>query len=156
MKRGYFFTLDAILALVLFTLVVLLVHLFYINSPPLTQLQYLATDTLDVLSNVRIEELKQDEGYYPFITDSQFSDLDTDLTVIEQMRVYDDEFGTLTITCDGEELTRIDCMKRQLVEGLYTKQYSLKMNLDNSVATTDSRIVVVSRRIQSGVSVQQG
>lgn len=144
MKKGYFFTLDAILALLLFTTVVILIHIFYINSPPLSQLYFLSSDTIDVLSYTQMSEL--DSNKYPFMTDPTYQNhIKDDLTILEQLRVFKKA---------GVSDQDIILAEDQLLSNLYPGQYDFNIRLDSTdPATTTSNVIVVSRRLVSSVSV---
>ena len=57
MKRGFIFSFDSFLALVMFALFLILIFLFYIFTSPTTQQYFFSEDMLNVLSNVKINEL---------------------------------------------------------------------------------------------------
>jgi hypothetical protein len=59
-KRGYFFTLDASLALFVLIIGIFIIATFSITSPKTTQLDFLSIDLLNFLSNTKILELNDD------------------------------------------------------------------------------------------------
>ena len=65
MKRGFIFSFDSFLALVMFALFLILILMFYIFTSPTTQQYFFSEDMLNVLSDVRINEL--DMSSYPQI-----------------------------------------------------------------------------------------
>ena len=154
-KKGYFFTMDALLAILMFTTIVLLIHLFYINAPPLTQLHYLSKDTIEVLSTTKIKDL--DASTYPFVgTYSGTSLFNEELTIVEQLKVYDDEIkrieeGGGDAGAVTEKKTQIE---NQLLEHLYPPQYKYKIEFGEIKDTPTSEIVVVSRKLVGSVEVQ--
>ena len=64
MKKGFIFSFDSFLALIIFTLFTLLIYLFFVFSSPTTQQYYFSEDMLNVLQNVKISEL---QSSYPQI-----------------------------------------------------------------------------------------
>lgn len=140
-KKGYFFTMDALLALLLFTTIVLLIHLFYINAPPLSQLHYLSKDTLDVLSTTKIKDL---DGAYLFLTDPQFSDVNEELTIIEQLAAYNAR----------GEISKKEEIERQLLQHLYPGQYKYTIEFGDARDARTSKIIVVSRKLVGSVQVR--
>jgi len=141
-KKGYFFTMDALLALLLFTTVILLIHLFYINAPPLSQLHYLSRDTLDTLSTTKIKDL--DETAYPFLIDAQFSDINEELTVIEQLATYN----------AGGQISKKEEIERQLLQHLYPAQYKYTIEFGEARDARTSKVIVVSRKLVGSVQVR--
>lgn len=155
-KKGYFFTMDSMLAMLMFVIIVMLIHLFYINSPPLTQLHYLSSDTIDLLSNTKIKDM--DPSRYCFVEGScggVFDDINSELTVIEQLKVYDDEAnrenpGDPKSTVPYQKKSRIEA---EILDLLYPPQYNYNIEFGELTDPTSSKIVVVSRRLVGGVKV---
>ena len=58
LKKGFFFSLDAFMALSLFVLILISMYLFFINSSDLNQQYYFSEDLFDVFSNIKLEELE--------------------------------------------------------------------------------------------------
>lgn len=83
MKKGFFFSLDAFFALILFGLFLALIYSSFFTSPRLEQPFYFSEDVLDVLSKVRIREL--DLAQYPGIANQINTQVitNTDKTVFE-------------------------------------------------------------------------
>lgn len=84
-KKGYYFTLDALLASIILVGGLLLISQHLGNEPPSEGIEYLSTDVLAVLS-----ELKMDELNSTYVTNnlngSNITDLN--LSVIEQIGSY--------------------------------------------------------------------
>lgn len=105
MKKGFIFSFDSFLALVLFTLFTILIYLFFVFSTPVTQQYYFSEDIINVLSTTKISELNLLE--YPKIQEmiEQGIITDTSSTIIEQiltLQLSEDEsnscglFGNVT------------------------------------------------------------
>lgn len=56
-KRGYFFVLDAVLALFVLVVGIFLVTSSYVDAPQPTQVELISEDLLNFLSNTKIKEL---------------------------------------------------------------------------------------------------
>ena len=56
-KRGFFFILDAMLALFVLVIGVFLITSSYVNTPTSTQVELLSDDLLDFLSNIKIKDI---------------------------------------------------------------------------------------------------
>ena len=131
--------MDALLALLMFTIVITLIHLFYINSPPLTQLHYLSKDTINILGNTTIGDM--DSAKYSFV--GSVPSQDRSNTVLEQLKVYS--------TTNPIEKARTE---DQILQALFPPQYNYKIRFGGVDSPTDPKITVVSRRVISNVQVQ--
>ena len=88
MKKGFIFSFDSFLALIIFTLFTLLIYLFFVFSSPATQQYYFSEDMLNVLQNVKISELQDS---YPeinqMVIDGRIKD--TEINILEQMLTFE-------------------------------------------------------------------
>jgi hypothetical protein len=148
-KKGYFFTMDALLAILMFTLVITLIHLFYINSPPLIQLHYLSQDTIDILGDTKVNDMHVVNPGYRLNGGIQYSTFlpvqnpNNQQTILEQMKVFHN--------ADGNYEARVDPMGNQLFKHLYPTQYNFRVRFGAVEQPEASKIVVVSRRVVGGV-----
>ena len=87
MKKGFIFSFDSFLALVMFTLFTILIYFFFIFSTPTTQQYFFSEDLLNVLSTVKISEI---QATYPSINQMVLDGKikNTDLTIIEQVLTF--------------------------------------------------------------------
>ena len=89
MKKGFIFSFDSFLALIIFTLFTILIYIFFIFSSPTTQQYYFSEDILNTLNSVKISDL--DLNYYPniqtMVTDGGIQD--TSSTILEQMLSFE-------------------------------------------------------------------
>ncbi len=89
MKKGFIFSFDSFLALIIFTLFTILIYIFFIFSSPTTQQYYFSEDILNTLNSVKISDL--DLNYYPniqtMVTDGGIHD--TSSTILEQMLSFE-------------------------------------------------------------------
>ena len=91
MKKGFIFSFDSFLALIMFTLFTILIYLFFIFYSPTLQQYYFAEDMLNVLDNVKINEL--DLSYYPLINNmiNDGTIKDPSASIIEQIIILESE-----------------------------------------------------------------
>ena len=98
MKKGFIFSFDSFLALIMFTLFTLLIYIFFIFAIPTTQQYYFAEDLINVLNGVRISEL--DLNAYStistMINDKKITD--TSLTILQQIITFKEQ-GDSTSAC---------------------------------------------------------
>ena len=88
MKKGFIFSFDSFLALIIFTLFTLLIYLFFVFSSPTTQQYYFSEDMLNVLQNVKISEL---QSSYPQINQMVFDGKikDPEISILEQILTFE-------------------------------------------------------------------
>ena len=88
MKKGFIFSFDSFLALIIFTLFTLLIYLFFVFSSPATQQYYFSEDMLNVLQNVKISELQDS---YPEINQMVIDGRirDPEINILEQMLTFE-------------------------------------------------------------------
>lgn len=120
-KKGFFFSLDAFFALILFGLFLSLIYTSFFSAPRIEQPFYVSEDVLDVLSNVRIKELdlSQYPGIMSLITTGVVTN--TDKTVFEVLvelnqKVPPDTANTKVLMDD-------------LMKGVVPVQYGLGLDL---------------------------
>ena len=89
MKKGFIFSFDSFLALIIFTLFTILIYIFFIFSSPTTQQYYFSEDILNTLNSVKISDL--DLNYYPniqtMVNDGKIKDISS--TILEQMLSFE-------------------------------------------------------------------
>ena len=56
-KKGFFFTVDAFLAILIFTLILFSLFSYYVSSKSLTQQFYYSEDLLEVINSIELLEL---------------------------------------------------------------------------------------------------
>ena len=85
MKRGFIFSIDAFLAILLFVFVIILIYSFSISFFSLNQQYFFSEDILTTLSETKLNEL--DLSYYPQISNliSRGKINNTDVKIVEQI-----------------------------------------------------------------------
>ena len=89
MKKGFIFSFDSFLALIIFTLFTLLIYLFFVFSSPTIQQYYFSEDMLNVLQNVKISELELTS--YPQINQMVINGKikDPEINILEQLLTFE-------------------------------------------------------------------
>ena len=123
-KKGFFFSMDAFLALILFGTFLALIYSYYVSNPKLDQPFYFSEDVLDVFSNVKINEL--DLNQYPVTNNLIATGVITnpDKTIFEVLIELNNK--------DPPDIDDSRVMVEELVSGIIPKQYgfSLEFNQD--------------------------
>ncbi|MFH1209812.1 MAG: hypothetical protein V1663_03415 [archaeon] len=143
-KKGFFFSIDAFFALILFVLIIMLVYSFFINVGSLRQQYYFSEDLFNVMNSVKIKELDE-TNYTEFV---KLGELNNNRTIMEQIVTYrlnsssvnDWAWNNATI------LTGI------VIEDL-TGQYGASLNIEGLIWPENEESatnIVVRQRIASG------
>lgn len=140
MKKGFFFTIDSILAAGIILTVVILASNPYVKERPIFHLNYMSRDLLRTLSTLTVEEI--DNEYLNSIP----SEVNKDNTVLEQIIEFwaDDEmvFANRTVSNVTALLVTDITGFGMWIEGeaIYTNDLPIKRSL------------VSSKKIMSGVT----
>jgi len=143
-RKGFFFSMDAFLAIVIFSLILISIYGYFVGVSPLKQQYYLAEDLLTTLSNVKINELDLEE--YPNIQNLKDNNLITneDLTIIEQII----EFKEFNMIDEAETLLN------DITDNLIPTQFGFSFTLDIEEiiegAEEDASALVSRRRFVTG------
>ena len=123
LKRGFFFSLDAFFALILFGLFLSLIYASFFSAPRLEQPFYFSEDVLDVLSNVRIKEL--DLAQYPGILNMINTGVitNTDKTAFEVLVELNQK--------QPADTANIKVLMDDLIKGVVPVQYGLGLDFSN-------------------------
>jgi len=141
MKKGFIFSFDSFLALIMFTLFTLLIYIFFIFAIPTTQQYYFAEDLINVLNGVKISEL--DLSAYStintMINDKRITD--TSLTILQQIITFKEE-GDDDSACEVFE----DIAKAKIKP---SASYGIGLNLGSSniceEALNPNKINIITR-----------
>lgn len=141
MKKGFFFTMDSILAAGIILTVVILASNPYVKELPIFHLNYMSRDLLRTLSTLTVEEIDNE-----YLNSLNPSDVDKDNTVLEQIVEFwaDDDmvFANKTVSNVTALLVTDITGFGMWIEGeaIYTKDLPIRMSL------------VSSKKIISGVT----
>ncbi|HLC63012.1 MAG TPA: hypothetical protein VJJ21_01715 [Candidatus Nanoarchaeia archaeon] len=123
-KNGFFFSMDAFLALILFGTFLALIYSYYVGNPKLDQPFYFSEDVLDVFSNVKINEL--DLNQYPEITKLINNNIITnqDKTIFEVLIELNNK--------DPPDVDNSRVMVEEIVSGIIPAQYGFSLEFNKN------------------------
>ena len=84
MKKGFFFSLDAFFAIMIFTLILVSIYGYFVNTQELRQQYFYSEDILNIFTNTRMENLQIVDTYSDLIELKQYG-LIQNFTVIEEV-----------------------------------------------------------------------
>ncbi|MDP2925050.1 MAG: vWA domain-containing protein [Nanoarchaeota archaeon] len=145
-KRGAFFSLDALIALIIILMTLLIV--FPIITYPKHETK-IESDIIKVLSNIKIGEI--DDNYVKNVLIFQGKIVDPNKSVFDQIGEFCIEDIDLAISLANSTLNDIDSRENF---GIWCENNLIY--LKNSSSYEDSENVRVSRRIISGVNKSEG
>jgi len=139
MKRGFFFSIDSFLALMLFTLILVFIYSFFLNMGSLQQQYYFSEDLFDVLNNVEISEL--DNDYYKSIDQLNYV-IDYNMTIMEQ---------AVTFKINETNKENATLLLSDIIGNL-TGQYGVGVDIESLIFERGGNAtnIVVRQRIVSG------
>jgi hypothetical protein len=116
-KRGYFFTLDAFIAMGIITTGLVLVYLSQTLAPPTVQAEFLSQDVMETLASTQLFTLNN-----PYVDEHRTSRNITDLdnTILEQI-------GEFYVT---QQLGNAQNLTRNVTLNLIPPQYSFEIWFD--------------------------
>jgi len=132
-KRGFFFSMDAFLALLLFAVVLSLIYSFFISVPRLDQPFYFSEDVLDVFSKVKIKDLdlNQYPGIESMVNDGTISNTDKTLfEILAELQLSGNGAGSQSLIED-------------ILIGIIPDQYGFGIDFgDTEIYTKDDREII--------------
>ena len=92
MKKCFFFSLDAFFAVLMFSIILVSIYSFFINTQELRQQYFYSEDILDILVNTKMDELLllQNPDYQIQSLDQQEL-INHELTIMEQISVFQNQ-----------------------------------------------------------------
>src|SRR3989344_6726960 len=85
MKKGFFFSMDAFFAIMIFTLILVSVYGYFINIQELRQQYFYSEDLLDVFTNTKMGEIGDLEFNKNLELLKNWKLINEDLTIMDQM-----------------------------------------------------------------------
>lgn len=137
MKKGFIFSTDAFLAIVLFVLIIFLVYTFSVSLSGLNQQYFFSDDLLTVLSTVKINELDL-EKYDKINSLIPDKIKDTDVTLAEQIVTFyqdNDKDSNEKIISDV-----LDKLNKDIKSAIYIEQTSVYGNAPSDIDNIISRL----------------
>ena len=151
MRKGSIFTVDALISLIIFTIVAL--HLMTLKptvyeTRKYQKLSYVGSDVLRVLSTLRVNDIKNESFIKELLDSGTISDSDLNKTVL-------DLIGSLWEANHYAEATNI---VKQLIQPLVMRTKTcVRLSLGNetiySSCTSPTHTVAVSTRLQTGYEI---
>tara|TARA_Y100000034_G_scaffold88501_1_gene106240 strand:+ start:1035 stop:1481 length:447 start_codon:yes stop_codon:yes gene_type:complete len=90
-KKGFFFSLDAFFAIMIFTIILVSVYGYFINVQELRQQYFYSEDTLDIFINTKMEEVTYIDEHYNLNLLDEWGLIDSDLTIMDQIIKLNDQ-----------------------------------------------------------------
>lgn len=117
MKKGFIFSMDAFLAIILFIFIIFLIYIFSISFFGLNQQYFFSEDLLTTLSETKINEL--DQSYYPHINSliSSTRINNTDVNIIEQIVTFQLNDDPNDLNNKDNTMKMIDDVVNKIISG---------------------------------------
>ena len=154
-KRGYFFVIDALVALLVLVVAVVLIFSTNIREQKTEQPFTLSTDVLKVLSTNKIKSINNDYAGSNSNLTRNGNITDIDKTLLEQVAEF--YHRNKTLEC-GYCLQLIDSFLDNITVNMIPKEYDYMIILDNTTVynhstspMNDSTFVIPSRTIVHGL-----
>ena len=154
MKKGFIFSIDAFLAILLFVFVVALIYSFSVAFFSLNQQYFYSEDILTTFSEIRLNEL--DLNYYPQISNliNEGKINNTDVKVVEQIIAFqlNDDPGDPENVDNTLELIS-DIMNNVVNQNINIGIFAGDLNIYNtnpSVDPNDINNLIARTRIEVG------
>ena len=142
MKKGFFFSLDAFFAIMIFTLILVSIYGYFINTQELRQQYYFSEDLLDIFTSVKMEEIDYPdindlyESQIPEVRDNMYKDI----TVIDQIII-------LKNNNTEPALNAAQTIAIGLTENLLDERYGISFDVQGLIYERDKEInALVSRQ----------
>lgn len=139
---GYFFSIDALIAVILLAVVILSLPILYLDKKETTKLNFYSNDIIKVLSTLRIEEMN----------DAYIENLKINGTILARNQSVLEEIGRLWVLGYKPEAT---ALVGNLTYGLIEDNVGFGMYMGNDVIYTknesDSNYVLPAKHMVSGI-----
>ncbi len=126
-KRGYFFTLDVLIALIVIVVGFILIWSSMASRTHIVQPYFLSQDTLDLLASSTVADVSSLDYVKKLREDGNITLQQYDNTLLEQMALYyhQNETGSRPNDYVLKNFTRV------ILTNATPEQYSLELRLDN-------------------------
>ena len=143
MKKGFFFSLDAFFAIMIFTLVLVSIYGYFVNTQELRQQYFYSEDLLDIFINTKMDEI---DDNHPDIQDLYVSEIpevkdnmNPDLTIMEQIIILKN-----TNTEPGLEAAQT--IITSLTYNLLSERYGISFDVNGLIYEKDKEITALVSR----------
>jgi len=150
-KKGFFFSMDAFFAILIFTVILISIYGYFVNTHELRQQYFYSEDILDIFTNIKMEEFEV--GNYPYVSglyiheDDEIRDnMDPSLTIMGQI-------VKLKNNNTEEALIGASTIITNLTSPLLGERYGFSFDLMGSIYESEKNITasVGRQRYVSGV-----
>ena len=177
-KKAYFFLIDALLALGVITVGIVMVFTLYANVPSKEQPTILSDDLMDFFANNKIKDVNNEyvglggtlwetEGQLGGICNGEELIVNGENTLLQQIAIfYEKSQGDAGNDCyfnpDTEDL--IERFIRNLVENILPPQYKFEFWMDDqllypeteqTVSKSKTKVLIPSKKIAYGIMNQE-
>jgi hypothetical protein len=177
-KKAYFFLIDALLALGVITVGIVMVFTLYANVPSKEQPTILSDDLMDFFANNKIKDVNNEyvglggtlwetEGQLGGICNGEELIVNGENTLLQQIAIfYEKSQGDTGKACyfdpDTEDL--IERFIRNLVENILPPQYKFEFWMDDqllypeteqTVSKSKTKVLIPSKKIAYGIMNQE-
>ncbi|MFC1730260.1 hypothetical protein ACFL6I_07965 [candidate division KSB1 bacterium] len=129
-KRGYFFTLDVSIAMIIVVVGFLLIWSFYITETKKEQPYFYAQDVIDVLSSTQIAGVAGTNNYIQqLVMDGNITHFDN--TILEEIALLYMRESVLSCMWAGCKPHLAENLTRSVVGEIVPNQYSLEVIINN-------------------------
>ncbi|MBU2634333.1 MAG: VWA domain-containing protein [Nanoarchaeota archaeon] len=140
--KGYLFSMDALISLLLVLMLIVLLPSFYLHKPEIKHLNYLSTDVTNTLSTLKVGEI--DNAYVKSLIQNG-NITNTNNSILEQIG----EFWALGR--EDEALLLIDNTITPFIPGTYGYGIWINNDLIFSNNKTSEKYLIVARDLVSGI-----
>ena len=148
-KKGFFFSLDAFFAILIFTLVLVSVYGYFINTQELKQQYFFSEDLFDIFINTRMNELG---GTYPEINELYNSEVDEIRNNMDYTLTIMEQIITLKNINTEETDMAAESIIGNLTENLFDDRYGFSFDVNGLIYNEgqDPNSLVARQRFVSG------
>ena len=138
MKKGFFFSIDSIFALMLFGFVLANIYSFFLVSQSTDQQFYFSEDVLDIFSNVKISELDPTKytEVQKMIGDGRIKNQEN--TLLGQVVIFRE--------IEGESSANAQLFVQDINKGLIPEQYGFSVDINGEVFKKSKQITTLISR----------
>ena len=174
-KKGYFFVIDALIALGVLAIGVFLVFTFYANVPSKEQPAILSGSIMDFFANNKIKDV---DNLYAGLGGSLWEDEDADgglcygeeliangeITLLQQIAIFYEKSSGNSCYFDPDTEDLIERFIRNLVENILPPQYKFEFWMDDqllypeteqTVSKSKTKVLIPSKKIAYGIMNQE-
>ncbi|MBI3032963.1 hypothetical protein HYY69_05805 [Candidatus Woesearchaeota archaeon] len=127
-KKGYFFTMDSIIALFILVIGMSVIFAFKVSEPPTQQSEIYSLDLMNFLAKTKIKEIN-DQYVFDLINKDIIRN--TENTVLEQLAEFNYRYQKDPASCPGAEdcLMTAKKLSEKLTAKLVPQQYGFKISI---------------------------